>query len=253
MRGQMPYYFGEGDPGWDEYVEAVDTENLARAPDVRFVYVVPWQSDSVSVSFPRRPPPDAYPAAARSPQATAATAAPKRPGILARIFGTGPAAPPPGDAAAVEIGSPEWFAQYEQNQKRQAREAMLRVAVAAEAMRAHKVRRVFLRYDGGSDEGFTHFSGIELTDGRRLGAADAEARAAIGAAERAVYGGGHQSFDDTYGDCEFLNEAAVVLLGPGFGTGPFEMFGAVTIDCEACTITDEQDKNLARPIDNGDA
>lgn len=267
----MPYYFGEGDSGWDEYQNAQEAEYLAkqdkRAPPVpsaralaKFLYMEPWEAKTSVLSFARHPRPvtpaaDASPASPPAPQA-APNAQTKR-GLLARLFGAkaaAPAAPPaPRPERKVEIGSEEWLANYHIEQKRRSEEALERVAVTAAALRENGVRKLLLRYDGGNDEGFTHFEALEMADGRRLTKGDAEAVKAIGAAVKAIDGDSGDTADfETYGYLEMLDDAAIAFLGPGFGTGPFEMYGAITIDCEACTMTDEADPARARPAGDED-
>lgn len=177
--------------------------------------------------------------------------------MLARLWGaktTAPVAPPaPQAERKIEIGSEEWVANFHAEQKRRSEEALNRVALMAEALRANGVGKVLLRYDGGNDEGFTHFEALEMADGRRLTNSDAEAIKAIGAAIKAVHGDSGDTSDfQKYGYLEILDDAAVAFLGPGFGTGPYEMYGAITIDCEACKMTDEDDPGRARPAGGQD-
>jgi hypothetical protein len=270
----MPYYFGEGDPGWDEYCEAQETEYLDyqqrsmlpgsmqqhpfrhQTPIKKFAYVEPWEAKTSVLHFPRNPPPRVSNSVASTSQPPPAAPTAKKPGILARIFRANPpmfkSAPAVVPEYKVDIGSEEWIAEFHAKQKRQSEEALLRVAVSAAALRANGVRRLFIRYDGGNDEGFTHFDALEMTDGRRLTRESAEAVKAVGAASQAVFGASADiaSFEK-YGYLETLNDAAIAFVGPGFGTGPFEMFGAITVDCEACTLTDEKDPARAFPQDDG--
>jgi hypothetical protein len=235
----MPYYFGEDSPGWDEYMQRLEAEDLARGPLDRFTYVEPWEAKTSLLHFSRTP--------RRASEGSAADQGSiRRPGIIARIFGS---KPPEGLKLRpeIEIGSPEWVANFHAEQKRKAEEALERVAVWAAAFRAAGVRRVLIRYDGGNDEGFTHFEALEMADGRRLTSQDARARDVVRAAIEAT---GDKSGTDVFGEygyLEILDDAAVAFLGPGFGTGPYEMFGAITVDCEACTITDEKDPGRAFP------
>jgi hypothetical protein len=37
------------------------------------------------------------------------------------------------------------------------------------------------------------------------------------------------------------DEWATMLLGSGYGTGEYSMYGAFTVDLEACTISDDPD------------
>jgi hypothetical protein len=51
----MPYYFGEDSPGWDEYMQRLEAENLARGPLERFTYMEPWEAKASVLRFSVRP------------------------------------------------------------------------------------------------------------------------------------------------------------------------------------------------------
>jgi hypothetical protein len=248
----MPYYFGEDSPGWDEYMERLEAENLARGPLDRFTYVEPWEANVSVLHFSHTPRPvsERKAAADAGPERNAAPdpGPARRPGIIARIFGAkAPAGLKP--RAKIEIGSPEWMENFRAEQKRKAEEALERVAVWAAAFRSAGVRQVLMRYNGGNDEGFSEFEALVMADGSRLTEQDPTTgdfvRVAMATAGVKVDLGGFAN----YGYLDIFDDAAVALLGPGYGTGPYEMFGAITIDCEACTITDEKDPNRAFPED----
>jgi hypothetical protein len=236
----MPYYFGEDSPGWQEYMERLEAENLARGPLDRFTYVEPWEAKASVLRFSRTP------RASSGRKAVADTVPARRPGIIARIFGSkAPEGLTP--RAEIEIGSPQWLANFRAEQKRKAEEALEKVAGWAAAFRTAGVRRVLIRYDGGNDEGFTHFEALEMADGSCLTRQDAGVHDLVRAATEAM--GDKVYLDDfeKHGYLDMLDDAAVAFLGPGFGTGPYEMFGAITIDCEACTMTDEKDPDRTFP------
>lgn len=266
----MPYYFGEDSPGWDAYMDELEAADgvTGNAPLDRFTYIEPWEAKTAVLRFARNPGPlkgAGANASAAEPAstATAQAAVPAR-SIFSWLFGAKPvpaSLPPPQPVtppAKIEIGSPEWIEQYHKDQKRAADEALNRVAVMTEALRNAGVARVFIRYDGGNDEGFTHLDAFELADGRRIAAGDAAGRQQIAGplhtALVAVYGldAGNRNYGpdkmltefNEHGYLELIDDAAVAFMGPGFGTGPFEMFGAITIDCLACTITDERDPRI---------
>ncbi len=244
----MPYYFGEGEPGWDEYMERLEAENLAHGPLDRFTYVEPWEGKGSVLRFSRTP------RTASESKAPTDESPVRRPSIMTRLFGSkapqaSKAPQESKQAAEIEIGSPEWMENFQAEQKRKAEEALERVAVWAAAFRAAGVRKVLMRYDGGNDEGFTHFEALEMADGRRLTRQDPTARDVIRAAIKAKGDKVDTDGFEKYGDLDILDDAAVAFLGPGFGTGTYEMFGAITIDCEGCTITDEKDPNRAFPED----
>jgi subtilisin family serine protease len=208
----MPYTFGEGDPGWEEYMEdqeqAYEVQQAAVRPLGRFTYVEPEHAKATVLTFPHEP----VPAAPRP-----------KPGVLARLgldFGrTAPAAAP---TTPVVPGSEDWLTTYYKEQAEAAARALASVATQAARLRGAGVVRVHGRYDGGNDEGFSHLDAVEMRDSRRLAGQDANADGAEDLVENAV----------------------VALVGTGYGTGPYELYGAVIIDCDACTITDVKDRDL---------
>jgi len=238
----MPYYFGEDSPGWDEYMERLEAENLTRGPLDRFTYVEPWEAKTSVLHFSRTP------RTTSERNSPADQGSERRPSIIARIFGS---KPPKGLKLSheIKIGSPEWVANFQAEQKRKSEEALERVAVWAAAFRAAGVRRVLVRYDGGNDEGFTHLDALEMADGSCLTVQDAQTRDLVRVAIEATGDKPNTNDFEKYRYLEILDDVAVAFLGPGFGTGPYEMFGAITIDCEACTITDEKDPSRAFPED----
>jgi hypothetical protein len=180
----MPYYFGEGDPGWDEYMEDQERAFVDRKPFPRplkmFAYIEPEQAKTTVLTFPREPVhTEEEPAAA---------------------------------------DSTDWLANYHRDQARTAARGLARVAMAAATLRSTGVARVHGRYHGGSDESFTDAGLVEMRDGRQL------------------MGQG--------GSVRGLVESAVDALMGHYGAGPFELYGAVVIDCDACTITDVKDQAI---------
>src|SRR5262249_29242723 len=88
------------------------------------------------------------------------------------------------------------------------------------------VKRVFGGYDGGGDESFVHFRSIEMSDGRLIPA-------------ESVRG----EITDIDWD-QLIADGACALMGGQFDAGEFLLRGAVVIDFDACTITDERDLNV---------
>src|SRR5262249_16024436 len=86
-------------------------------------------------------------------------------------------------------------------------------------------KRVFGSYDGGGDESFTYFNGIEMSDGRAISAELLRGEA-----------GGI--------DCERLVEDAAFALMGRFDAGNFQLHGVVIIDFDTCRITDERDADV---------
>jgi hypothetical protein len=103
--------------------------------------------------------------------------------------------------------------------------ALWKVSGLTAKCRALGVKRIFGSYDGGNDESFTSYHSIELSDSRLL-------------TEELL----RKLAEDV--DCEQLVEDAVAALMGSYGAGPFVLHGAVVIDFEACTITDEKDVNV---------
>ena len=128
------------------------------------------------------------------------------------------------------------------------------LSIVIPAFREAGVVRVYFRYDGGSDEGFVWVDRFELRDGQRLSfeamspkllaaklvekleAADVFKHWQEAPAEAKLRGVFDGWLDVIWAD---------MLLGQGFGTGEFSMYGAFTVDLDACTITDDPN---AEPI-----
>jgi hypothetical protein len=123
-----------------------------------------------------------------------------------------------------------------------------------------------VRYDGGHDEGFAHADGGRTADGMRrpIDAIIADLstqenvntlRMALGqtlAEQR------HRSVNEYYAKLspeklfklvldDLSDEMAACLLGQGYGTGEYSMYGAFTADLSSGTLSDEE--SAARPPD----
>jgi hypothetical protein len=225
----MPYYFGEGDPGWDELMD----EDESRPPKVsQFRYLSP--PDLGGPPAPARfsdqaPPPRAAPA-------------PAAPSLLDRLLGRRP-------PDAPQIVGPS----REERQEGEARRSRHWLALIVAALREIGARRAYGRYDGGNDEGFAWLGHVELMSGERLAPDEVAGRlAATRLRERLAeaglwhsqWGKGEQAMRDI-ALYTFAEECAVLLLGGGYGTGPFYMYGAFTVDLDTCTIVDDSN---AEPI-----
>jgi hypothetical protein len=187
----MPYYLGEDmEEEWHEYMDQVDADPTWEASESQFKYVEPWRAKTTVLSFPETPGPEPevpQPAAYRSPPAS-------KPGFFARLFGQ------KADPAEPHL----W-----------------KVSRLTATCRTVGVKRVFGSYDGGGDESFTYFLGIEMIDGRVIPAEE------LGRQTRSV------DYD------QLVDDAVSALIGR-FDAGPFILHGAVIIDFDACTITDEK-------------
>jgi hypothetical protein len=121
---------------------------------------------------------------------------------------------------------------WRENDEKRFTHALWKVSKLAATCKALGVKRVFGSYDGGGDESFTYFRGIEMHDGRMI------SRERLG--------------DETAGvPCDELVENAVCALMGIFDAGEFHLYGAVTIDCDACTITDEKNRDVVGAVLDG--
>ena len=106
------------------------------------------------------------------------------------------------------------------------------------------VRRIYCRYDGGNDEGFAWLESMELRDGARIDGdarRDVQAQALLQATDRVKDSGAvtDEAFLANPGCGWLCDEWAMMLLGDSFGTGEYSMYGAFTVDLDACTISDD--------------
>lgn len=138
--------------------------------------------------------------------------------------------------------------------KRQEQEAALRrqrlFSVMVPALRQMGGRRVHCVYDGGNDEGFAWFRSLETPEGELSLDELCRRLAGTGVIEQLHPGHSRDESDLLRNTLEYSlpEEWAALLLGEGFGTGPFSMYGAFTVDLENLTIHDDRDANVP---DNG--
>jgi hypothetical protein len=117
------------------------------------------------------------------------------------------------------------FERFESEQKFASDLALWNISRMTFKCRTRGVKRVFGSYDGGGDESFTYFRSIEMSDGRVISAGSMRAKI-------------------IRIDCEqLIADAASALMGY-FSAGEFVLHGAVVIDFEACTITDERNVDV---------
>jgi len=121
-------------------------------------------------------------------------------------------------------------------------------AVVIPELRAIGARRANCRYDGGNDEGFCWLDSVEMEDGGRITAAVLVERARDAQLLDKLYAAELMGRFDGMSDQRqlalffhgYLCVAwASMLLGDGFGTGEYSMYGAFTVDLDTCTITDD--------------
>jgi hypothetical protein len=129
------------------------------------------------------------------------------------------------EPAPQQLSPEQLFERFEKEQKAGSELALWELSNMVAKCRAGRVKRVFGGYDGGEDESFAHFRSIEMSDGRMISAE------LIG--------------EDTAGiNCFQLIEDAVFALMGRHDAGEFVLRGAVVIDFDACTITDERDVDV---------
>ncbi len=130
-------------------------------------------------------------------------------------------------------------------------------SAAYELLRANGIVRFRVRYDGGHDEGFAHADAGWSADGygrpiERIVAdlTDSEQAEAVRAAFRAGPVQASPAMAEYYARLtpaellrgaidDLANEMVACLLGNGYGTGEYSMYGEVTADLTTGTLTDE--------------
>jgi hypothetical protein len=226
----MPYFFDATTIVWPD-----DDDNF-EAPDPKladFVYLP-------APEFSGKPPPVRFTVPSAPPDADPAIASPAsdtpakpRSGLLSWIFGS--------RVEAGKADAQDWARDHDRRSK-------VMQAITIPALREIGVATAYCRYDGGNDEGFAWFDHVTLKDGRRL---DAEAlvdrlvAAGVGrklVAAKITIGGPARSDEEQVRDVInywLANEWVSLLLGGGFGTGEYSMYGACTVDLETGLITDD--------------
>lgn len=118
-------------------------------------------------------------------------------------------------------------------------------AKIATAMRDLGATRAYVRYDGGNDEGFAWFGHCEFKDGSTRDADQVakDLEAAGLKIEMQTYGG--QSPVRNALDDFVASVWAVKLLGEGYGTGEYVMYGAMFVDLQTGETTDDPN---AQPV-----
>jgi len=169
-------------------------------------------------------------------------------GVLQRLLGPQRPASAPSPAQAAhrqkrERAQSEWGKRWERT-----------CAIMIPALQQIGGRQVYCRYDGGNDEGFAWFDSLALRDNLRIDL-DAVARRLYDSQVHETLRAAGVELEDTFklggsdGPSEqgvlksfvelLCNDWATLLLGRGYGTGEYSMFGAFTVDLEARTITDD--------------
>jgi hypothetical protein len=229
----MPYYFGEDMPEWDAYFANAEDAEPVIPPDA-FKYIEPWAKEATVISFPNVPGPE----------------------------------------LEEPVYTPTNFHEYfQKDQAFRSTRALNQLSVLAEQCRTLGVKYVLGSYQGGNDEGFTHFHAVILIDGSRVERptplhkicdpqtiksvelADGQQSEAPGTylwglnelLVRAINLRDGRRIErpsdlPTGIDFDELVDNAVTALMGNWGAGSYELYGAVTIDINAQTITDEEDR-----------
>jgi hypothetical protein len=174
---------------------------------------------------------------------------------------------------------------WRRRQRRHAQRRQQLIAIVTRALRMVGARRIYCRYDGGNDEGFCWLDHIEMQDGARVSTSALTRRLLDARLLDDLMAAGLLPFDDTLYDLsentghrlsenarrlakdaryrydassdrekvnraieDLSGECACMLLGNRYGTGEHVMYGAFTVDLEACTITD--DRNAGPVVQN---
>jgi len=168
--------------------------------------------------------------------------------FLQRLLGR----PRPADAPPTLRG---WLEENRERTRREWEQSWTPIrSIVIPALHQIGARRIYGRYDGGNDEGFAWFDSVELQDGQRIDLDalaqrlhDLQVHASLRSAGVQLHagyspraGGSPSEREALKGCIEMLcQDWATLLLGRGFGTGEFSMFGAFTVDLETYTITDD--------------
>lgn len=134
--------------------------------------------------------------------------------------------------------------------------------VVCDALLAAGANAFRVRYDGGYDEGFTHPDSVQFGPDLRsiervagdLANAELVTRIRAAAGKNSMWGNAGEMYAKaqlaqafTYALDELAYELAAKLLGDGFGTGEYQLYGAFTADLKTGEIADFED--AAKPLD----
>lgn len=111
----------------------------------------------------------------------------------------------------------------------------------AAALKALGATRAYARYDGGNDEGFAWFDHCLMADGSTRDA-DRLAKDLVeaGITPEIQTWGGHSPTRNALDDF-VASTWAIKLLGQGYGTGEYVMYGAFWADLDTGLLTDDSD------------
>lgn len=224
----MPYYFGVHDPGWDD---------LDNPPHVKSFHYLPppeFGGSPDPVHFSDTPP---------APQASTPDPIPPQRTLWDRLLGR------------RRISKlPAWEARKQEEMRR----LTLSLALNVAALRQIDVTHVYGRYDGGNDEGFAWLDHAVTRTGEKLSVDDLASRLVDtdlleNFVSMKLLLEGEEKLDRvarlrSIVSDGFAVDCAARLLGSGFGTGEYWLYGAFTVDTDRCTIVD--DRNADPIVEN---
>ena len=244
----MPFFYDETEVVWPE--DGSDPP-LPRADQFIYLTAASYNGVPDPIRFSIQPldKPDPLPDVQSLPEFPSPAPPPskRRPGILVRLLDR------------LRPSSPEERLRRadEKTMRLHIQQRQRLLATMVPALRQIAIRRVYCRYEGGNDEGFSWIDRFETDDGTRIDREiinqrlrDIQVRDklyAAGIINRATFkrfaphGASDQEPEKVNGlAMDWLcDEWACILLGGSFGGGQYSMFGAFTVDLETCTIADD--------------
>lgn len=117
-------------------------------------------------------------------------------------------------------------------------------ATVAAGMRSQGAVRAYCLYDGGDDEGFARFDHCVFKDGstRKISRVAAD----LAAADPVLFANAPALLE------EVASTWAVQLLGRGYGTGAYTMYGGFWVDLDTGLVTDDPDAQPRGGFSSGD-
>lgn len=151
------------------------------------------------------------------------------------------------------LGTKDYAAQARKQQETQAASRANLFSTLVPAMKSVGVERVSCAYDGGNDEGFAWMQSCTIDGGslskdelvKRLLTTDIVTKLKDVELIRNDEQPEDQALMSLLDDW-LAPEWACLLLGDGFGTGPYTMYGAFTVDLQALMITDDRDATVPK-------
>jgi hypothetical protein len=242
----MPFFYDESNVEWpedadeplppraDQFVYMTAAEYSGQPAEARFS-ILPFDDAELEPTTPSEPV---------APQPA------RRGGFLQRLFGQ----------SQPEERQQQQRKQIEDNMRRamllQRKRTQQLFSTMVPALRSLGVRRAYCRYDGGNDEGFSWLDHYETNAGERIDVDVLVKRLydmGIHDKLRAAGFKDHMtgvSADQKMGNIGsfatgwLVNDWAWALLG-NYGAGEYSMYGAFTVDLDACSVTDDPN---AQPI-----